>query len=42
MHMSCIYKTSDGKYKVKGKSKPKAIAKSKAQLKALKIKLGVN
>ena len=41
MFMSQIHKTSDGKWKKKGKKKPKAIAKSKAQLKSLKKKFGL-
>jgi len=41
MQMSCQFKTSDGKWKKKGKKKPKAIAQSKAQLKSLKKKFGL-
>ena len=41
MQMSNQWKTSDGKWKKKGKKKPQAIKQSKAKLKALKFKLGV-
>ena len=39
MQMSCQYKTSDGKYKKKGKKKPRKIQQSKQRLKQLLIKL---
>ena len=41
MQSSCIYKTSDGKRKNKGKKKPRLIQSRKESLKSLKRKLGV-
>ena len=42
MQMSTTWKTSDGKYKNKGKKKPRMMQQSKQKLKHLLVKLGHN